>query len=505
MKRRIGIVIAAVGMAMAGTACAVAASVLSLGDAAAPAALAARAATDAASASTWGKAEQVPGLAPLVAPGGNSAITTMSCSSPGNCSAGGFYQITASGHQALVNQAFVVSQVKGIWQHAMTVPGIAALDSNQGAQVSSISCSSAGNCSAGGSYTSGYYAVGGGAMSEAFVVSQVSGVWGTAQEVPGIGALNAGGQAYVSTVSCTGPGGCTAVGGYADTSSSGSGCCRYAGFAVSEVGSAWGSAQKVAAASLGPLSCSTPGNCSALAGDVAVSQVDGTWGAPHAIAAAAGSTFGKPSPDVISCASPGNCSAGGIGQKQARAIVASQVNGTWGSAHEVRGIPVLLKRKSALVATMSCTAPRSCVAGGYAFKSEPEGSSTRQYAAPYVVSERKGTWGDARQIPGLGKLSKYGYATINVIACTSPGNCTAAGSYSASSYNPNGSGPDQVFVASESGGVWGMAREIISVPANVGQAGIASLACPTAGKCSAGGAYWPNVDQQVAFVVSQVR
>ena len=52
---------------------------------------------------TWGQAQEVPGTAALNA-GGQAAITSVSCSQAGYCSAGGAY-LDASGQQ----QAFVVS------------------------------------------------------------------------------------------------------------------------------------------------------------------------------------------------------------------------------------------------------------------------------------------------------------------------------------------------------------------------------------------------------------
>ena len=53
---------------------------------------------------------------------------------------------------------------------------------------------------------------------QAFVVNEVSGVWATAQEVPGTAALNAGGNAGVGSVSCAPAGNCSAGGTYTDKS-----------------------------------------------------------------------------------------------------------------------------------------------------------------------------------------------------------------------------------------------------------------------------------------------
>jgi hypothetical protein len=60
----------------------------------------------------------------------------------------------------------VVSQAHGTWGTTIEVPGTAALNHGDYAGITSVSCSSAGHCSAGGYYTIGSRAV------EAFVVSE---------------------------------------------------------------------------------------------------------------------------------------------------------------------------------------------------------------------------------------------------------------------------------------------------------------------------------------------
>ena len=47
----------------------------------------------------------------------------------------------------------MVSQVNGIWRTAQKVPGTATLNKGGNANIFSVSCGSAGNCSAGGGYT----------------------------------------------------------------------------------------------------------------------------------------------------------------------------------------------------------------------------------------------------------------------------------------------------------------------------------------------------------------
>jgi hypothetical protein len=170
----------------------------------------------AAATGTWGKASEVPGTAALNA-GGLAQITEMSCAATGNCSAGGEY-VDGSSHR----QVFVVSEVGGHWGMAMEVPGFAALNAGGLAQISGMSCASAGNCSAGGDYTDST------GHGQVFVVSEAGGRWGNAKEVPGVAILNTEGDASVQSVSCASAGNCSAGGFYTDSSD------RYQAFVVSQ-------------------------------------------------------------------------------------------------------------------------------------------------------------------------------------------------------------------------------------------------------------------------------
>ena len=69
-----------------------------------------------------------------------------------------------------------------------------------------MSCSSAGNCGAGGPY----------GHTGAFVVSERNGKWGKSEEAPGTTALNLGGDAAVNSVSCPSASRCVAAGSYTD-------------------------------------------------------------------------------------------------------------------------------------------------------------------------------------------------------------------------------------------------------------------------------------------------
>ena len=258
----------------------------------------------------WGTAMKVPGTATLNR-GGNANVTSVSCASPGNCGAGGIYR---DGTRHF--QAFVVSQVSGTWHTAIEVPGTAALNQGGDASITSVSCASAGNCSAGGFYGDGF-------GRQAFVVGQTHGTWHAAIEVPGTAALNQGLAAEINSVSCASAGNCSAGGFYASSAAG-------QAFVVSQVSGTWGTAIEVpgtAALNQGgndditSVSCASAGNCSAggfyldSSGHhqaFVVSQVSGTWHpAIEVPGTAALNQGGSAEVSSMSCALAGRCSAGG--------------------------------------------------------------------------------------------------------------------------------------------------------------------------------------------------
>ena len=190
----------------------------------------------AASGGSWGNAREVPGTSRLDQ-GLPAEALSVSCASAGNCSAGGTYTDGPD-----VAQAFVAGEVNGTWRAAIEVPGSGSLNEGGGAQVSSVSCASAGNCAAGGFYSDGSLSD----LAQAFVASEVNGTWHTAIEVPGTAALNQGGAA-VNSVSCPSAGDCTAGGFYTDSTG------HEHTFVASEVNGTWHTARDVpGTAALGP-------------------------------------------------------------------------------------------------------------------------------------------------------------------------------------------------------------------------------------------------------------
>jgi hypothetical protein len=98
--------------------------------------------------------------------------------------------------------------LSGTWGTAKPLPGLAALNKGGDGVIDSVSCASAGNCGAAGIYRDGI------GRTQVFVANQTNGTWGKAIEVPGIQALNVGGVADFITLSCASPGNCSASGEY---------------------------------------------------------------------------------------------------------------------------------------------------------------------------------------------------------------------------------------------------------------------------------------------------
>ena len=257
----------------------------------------------------WGPAEEVPGTAALNK-GGDAEISSVSCGRAGDCSAGGFYA-DASGHL----QAFVAGEVRGVWGKAQQVPGTAALNKGGDAGIFSVSCASAGDCSAGGHYRDAFR------RGQVFVAGEVNGVWGKAQQVPGTAALNKGGNAVIESVSCASAGNCSAGGRYPDAAG------RQQVFVAGEAKGIWGPAQQV------------PGTAALNKGGNAVIE-------------------------SVSCGRAGSCSAGGFhtdafGRPQA--FVAGEAKGIWGRAQQVPGTAVS-KGGEAAITSVSCARAGSCSA-----------------------------------------------------------------------------------------------------------------------------------------------
>jgi cytochrome c551/c552 len=442
-------------------------------------------------AGSWGRAIEVPGLGALNK-GRDAEVSSVSCGSAGSCVAGGVYT-DGDRHR----QGFVAGERNGVWGQAIEVPGLNILNAGGSASVSSVSCGSAGNCAAGGDYTDGDR------HWQGFVADERNGRWGTAVEVPGLSALNKG-NAGVLSVSCASAGNCVAAGEYTDGDRHGQ------GFVADERNGVWGQAIGIpglnilnagGSASVSSVSCGSPGNCAA-GGSYAgggdsgqgfvADERDGIWGTAIEVPGlAARNKGGSASVDSVSCTPAGGCAAGGDYTDRGQEGHGFVADERNGAWGQAIDVPAPTNENIG-VGPVSCASAGNCAAGG----------ATDPYGSGFVVSEKNGVWGQANDVPGLWALNKgRSGAAVESVSCGSPGNCAAAGHYADTGENLQG------FVAVERNGRWAKAIEVPGLAdLNKGDVLFSEVSCAPAGGCAVGGSYQDRRGQGhfQGFVVSQI-
>ena len=305
----------------------------------------------------WGNAQKLAGLGKLNA--NDAQVTAVSCAAPGNCAAGGNYEDAAK--QA---HAFVAGEKGGRWGKAIQVamPGSAVTS-----QIDSVSCGSPANCEAAGSFTDS------GSHWHVFVVAEVNGSWGTASEVPGVATLT-GTEMFSDSglVSCASAGNCAIGGSYLTAPGFG-----YV-FVADERNGVWGTAQQLPGitdlhqtgfANINSVSCASPGNCAA-AGRYSDAQFHGqafvadekagTWGRAQPVPEMSMLRAVSSTAESVSCASADNCTVAGHytdDRNKTQAFIDDESGGTWGSPQQVPGTGALNVSGAADVTSLSCGAP----------------------------------------------------------------------------------------------------------------------------------------------------
>ncbi len=416
--------------------------------------------TSAASAVTpvgqWGPAKQVPGLAALNV-GGSARVQALTCSSPGNCAAGGMY--TDAAHR---QQAFAVTEAKGVWGTAVAIPGLVTLNAGGSADVRSVSCGEAGDCAIGGSYTDAK------GNNNPWVADSVVGTWGKAQELITFDLTNIDanfGQHVgdVTSISCASAGNCAAT---------------------------------VTMPSI------DQGATPLAAPDIAT-EVNGIWGTPQP-AAIVSSTAAQLPAELSSVSCAGTvvfCIAGGSytdGSGRAHAIVMfgtiDDRGGVWGAAGEVPGITGLPGYNTASpfarVASVSCLASGDCAASGFYLDTHGNDQVFTGGAAS------GGQWAN-QAFPGAAELNTGGKMFVDSMSCGALGECAVAGSFGDSSSH------EQAWVDSQSGGLWRNAQQILGVNDNP-FAAASSVSCAGTGFCFAGGLFTDSAGHTQAFVAGDI-
>ena len=360
----------------------------------------------------------------------------LSCATAGNCVAVGTYQVSA-----LDTQGFIASEVAGRWRNATQ----AAMPSNalaqgQSVQLRSVVCSSAGNCSATGSYLDNTKPL---AATQGLVMSEVNNVWSSAQEVQLPADTNANPNTALTQIACGSAGNCSATGSYLDANN------VQHGLLVNEVAGAWqpaaaleppADASTFAHAQVSSITCTGALSCTAIGTyfDVhgasqgfTVREVSGRW--QYAI------TMRMPSDEAtnphvffygfagITCVNATNCATGGQYRDSTgdyEGFFINEVNGIWSSATTLLLPPgSLMAGKNGGVVAVSCRSLGNCSAGAAYL------DATNTYQA-LIINEVNGIWRTGIEVVLPGGATGIGIAGgVYSVVCHADNHCSAEGSY----------------------------------------------------------------------------
>jgi hypothetical protein len=428
------------------------------------------------SSGTWGTAQQV-SLPANAGPTPSAVLASVSCTATGTCEAVGTYQDTNGDTQMLT-----VAESSGTWQTGVEVTPPANALSDPNAVLGSVSCSSAGNCTAVGTY------VDNSSDTQGVLATESSGAW-TSVEVTLPTGAGANPNVALAQVSCSSAGNCTAVGYYED----GSG--QFQGLLLTETSGTWTAteAQLPSGASADPnvtldgVACTSAGNCTAV-GDytdssshvqgVFLTQSSGSWTAAEATPPASATN-----PEVVlssvSCPSAGACTAvGGFDNSSGHfeALAFNETLSIWGTGTALSPPAGAATNPNAFLASVSCSSAANCSAVGEYYDSG-------QVQQGLLASETAGTWGSGEEVTAPAGASSNRVEYMGSVSCTGTGNCSASGIYLDS---------NQVFeglVITQSSGTWG-SGEKVTLPAGAGSVPnlyLYSDSCPTATDCVAVG------------------
>ena len=372
-------------------------------------------------------------------------LTGVSCASAGNCTAIGSY-IDASGH----TQGVGLTETNGTWARGVELihPAFVNVSADPRISLNGISCAAAGDCSVVGTYLDNN------GHPEGMLLTQINGVWGTSPArdaeatLPGDAAAEP--AVSLTSVSCGAIGECVAVGSYVDSSG------HQQGLEISESSTAW----DTGVAALLPAGA---------AANPAVSLTS------------------------VSCASAGDCTAVGSyndASNHTLGLLLSESSGTW-----MTGLAPTLPADAASspgvsLTSVSCPSAGNCDAvGSY--------DDTAGDLQGLMVTESSGSWasGVAPTVPADAGATLF--VQVLSVSCADAGDCAAVGNYL-----------DDSFVAhplllSQSGGAWSPGVEAaLPFGGTFPFADRETAACATGGDCAAAIGYTDTAGNSVAADVN---
>ena len=394
---------------------------------------------------------------PVVTHTDSTTVRSLACPAAGRCEAVGF-----GGEQHAVH----LTESGGRWKIAeLALPANAApikAPSGPYPSLESVSCSSAGNCTAVGRYEAADH------TEHALLSAENAGTWGAATDVPLPADASAPfpppeGESFsgglLSFVSCPSGGNCSTVGSYTRTPIS-----AVYPWVFDETGGLW-----------------SPTGVGLQLPAGAATTVDPRGGGGSPFMGFSG----------LSCPSAGNCTAIGgyvASQGDFQGVIFTEHAGIWSNgvkapvpagAGNYNDVMELVNPLNAV----SCAKANDCAAVGSFVKGGNKGDSETPQGL--LLAEHQGKWkASAISLPSGANAS--GGVFLTSVSCPASGNCVAVGYYASH-------GMTHGLVVRERGGKWARAVNA-SVPKNAAPAGrshtfLNSVSCASASSCTAGGYY----------------
>ncbi len=374
----------------------------------------------------WGAGVEA-GVPANAAANTGARVSSVSCASAGNCTAVGVYDTSSNGGTA---RGLLLTETAGVWSTGVDALLPANAGSLPGVSLPSVSCASAGNCTAVGTYdtSDGNF--------HGLLLTQTTGNWSTGIE-PTLPTNAMPGFALLRSVSCASAGNCVAVGEYADTSGAGQ------GLLLSETAGTWvtgvealppANAAPIQAVAINSVSCASAGNCTAVGNytdssgaathGLLLTETAGVWstGVQAALPANAGPSSSLSS---ASCASAGNCAAVGSYQDTSggnQGVMLTETAGAWSTGVEAALPANSAPVESVFLRSVSCSSPGNCAAVGTYIDS----SNSRE---GLLLTQAADTWTTGVGAPLPANALSPPVASVNSVSCALSGSCTAVGAY----------------------------------------------------------------------------
>lgn len=418
-----------------------------------------------------------------------AVLNSVSCSAAGACSAVGFYFGQDGDRQGLLS-----TESAGLWAPGTEVTPPGDADANPQVDVYAVSCASAGNCTAVGTYddSSGH--------AQGLLLTESGGVWSAATKAALPSGAASDPAAALDAVSCASAGDCTAVGTYRDSSGD------QQGLLLTESGvTSWTSQEAPVPAGaaanpdvvLNSVSCGSPAGCTAVGSytdgtqgqGLLLTQSGNSWSTAEAALPTGGIAATVSS---VSCAAAGDCTAVGSYTEGSftQGLLLTQSSGSWGTGAEA-SLPT--GGTGANLASVSCVSSGDCAAVGVYTDSAGNGQGL-------LLSKSGGTWDTGGEV-GLpaGASSSSQDADADSVSCSSAGNCSAVGTYF------DDADQQQGFLATEAGGSWSAAAQltIVSGASSNPDVSLDSVSCAAAGNCGAGGTYIDSANKFQGLLVRE--